>query len=884
MDNQEKNLLQALWRSEQHTHFFGRLDRETGQFRNFTPKEEATAAEMAKKLSDSGEEIYFAPAHYATSENRTQNNAVGAHAFYIDVDCGEKKAAEGKGYADIGQARGALDVACRDSGIPKPNILINSGNGIHAYWSLTEFVPKDQWQAFARKLKAILAKLGFLADPSRTADIASVLRIPGTQNHKYEPAKPVTVLHWNDHHIGNEVMFAAIDAAHTRLCGAVAATPKQTPSPTVFGNSPVPSAQSVGPLDIEQLKSAYLVLDPDCDESTWKFHRICPLVREAKLHPEKATELKALAHSWSSGELRGVPSKAWTKPGATSKLTGEQIFDRVWDRFMNTTYEGREATVGTVFDDASKLGWRYSSKRGAQQNATASQAQASVIALSKASSPQAMHPATVGAAVVQANPAVHEGQEETEDETIARLAAMSRMEYGKVRIETAKRLGVTTKTLDDTIKAVCNERNAASNLPFKEHEATFDPVDPAQLFSEISRAIRTYIVCEPEQADAATLWVVQTHLTDVAEVSPILLINAPERACAKTVLQQLLGLLTYHALFASNASTSALFRSIEKWAATLMIDEADTFFRENSELHGMVNAGYKKGGFVLRSEASGDSFEPKMFPVYGAKCIAGISLEKHLPDATMSRGIVINMRRKMVHEKVERMRNLDKEQFERLGSQIARFAQDYAQQIRMARPQLPEELSDRAQDNWEPLLAIASCAGDEWLNRATAAALKLSASSDEKTSTSNDLLADIKTVLFAWDRPTVKTQELIDKLNGDADMGWNTYNRGKPMTPRQLAKLLDPYGIKPKTVRQKDGTTPKGYERADFWDAFDRYIKPEPARQPTIQTLKPATSGEVAATAQQDGHVPAAPLTGAERCGVADTPPVSPDIPDEAPF
>jgi putative DNA primase/helicase len=125
---------------------------------------------------------------------------------------------------------------------------------------------------------------------------------------------------------------------------------------------------------------------------------------------------------------------------------------------------------------------------------------------------------------------------------------------------------------------------------------------------------------------------------------------------------------------------------------------------------------------------------------------------------------------------------------------------------------------------------------------------------------------------------------LIDKLNGDADMGWNTYNRGKPMTPRQLAKLLDPYGIKPKTVRQKDGTTPKGYERADFWDAFERYIKPDPARQPATATLKPAPPGEVAATAQHEWNAPDSPATGAERFGVADTPQVSTDTPDDAPF
>jgi len=871
------DIISALWRLEKRTHFFGKLDRDTGQFRNFIPKDEATAADMAIRLSESGEEIYFAPAHYGTSENRTQNNAVGVHAFFIDIDCGEKKAADGKGYADIEQAKVALKKLCHEAELPEPNTLINSGSGIHAYWSLTEFVPKDQWQDYARKLKAVTAKFGFLADPSRTADIASVMRIPGTLNHKYQPPKPVTVLQFSEQHIANAVMFAAIESAHARLCGAVAATPKQPPSIPAAANLQPSQVKESGPLDLEQLKSAYKVLDPDCDESTWKFHRIAPLVREAKLHPGKATELKALCHQWSSGALRGDPSKAWTTPGATNKLTGEQTFEQVWNRFMTSTYEGREVTLGTVFKHAAELGWRYTSGKGEQQNTSAPKAQTSAAA-------------TKAPVTSVFNPVTQEPSEETEEETMTRLAAMPRMEYGRIRVETAKRMGVTTKTLDDAVKALHKERNAASTLPFVVHEAAFDPVDPNVLFTEISRAIRSHIVLEPEQADAATLWLVQTHMTDDADVSPLLLINAPERACAKTLLQQLLGLLARNALFASNASMSALFRSIDKWEATLMIDEADTFFRDNSELHGMVNAGYKKGGFVLRSEAAGDSYEPKMFPVYGAKSIAGISLEKHLPDATMSRAIVINMRRKMVHEKVERMRNLDKELFERLGSQIVRFAQDYQNRVRAARPQLPEELSDRAQDNWEPLLAIAACAGDEWLKRAIDAALKLSAASDEKTSTSNDLLADIKTVLFAWDRPTIRTQELIDKLNADADMGWNSYNRGKPLTPKNLAKLLEPYGIRPKTVRQKDGTTPKGYERADFWDAFERYLKPvaKPVHSGVPASPATTTTGEVAATAQHPadpGGLDAVIRSfGVPRCGVADTSQVAPDTPDAPAF
>lgn len=445
-------------------------------------------------------------------------------------------------------------------------------------------------------------------------------------------------------------------------------------------------------------------------------------------------------------------------------------------------------------------------------------------------------------------------------DVVARLAATTAMEYDKVRREEAKKLGVQLKTLDDMVKSARSSVGASSRLPFMEHEPADEPVNPAELLDAIATVIKTYIILEPEQAEAAALWVVHTHLTDVADVSPIAIINAPERACAKTLFQTILGRLAYRPLFASNASLSALFRSIELWGATLLIDEADTFFRENAELHGMVNAGYKRGGFVLRSEVSPESIEPKMFSVYGAKSIAGIALEKHLPDATMSRGIVFGMRRKLAHEKVERFRNADDVVFNRLASKVARFALDHAEQVRLARPALPDEMSDRAQDNWEPLLAIAMCAGDAWLQRATHAALKMSAASESQSSAGNDLLADIKEILSKWAKPTIKTADLIQKLIEDDDMGWNTYNRGKPLTPRQLAKLLDAYQIKPKTVRQPktlaepNGSTPKGYEVADFKDAFTRYLKPEAIKmqsEPDAATAPPTAPPDVAATEKQ---------------------------------
>jgi hypothetical protein len=70
----------------------------------------------------------------------------------------------------------------------------------------------------------------------------------------------------------------------------------------------------------------------------------------------------------------------------------------------------------------------------------------------------------------------------------------------------------------------------------------------------------------------------------------------------------------------------------------------------------------------------------------------------------------------------------------------------------------------------------------------------------------------------------ISTVDLIAALVADPEKAWATHNNGKPLTPRQLAKHLSTYGPRSKTVRQPDGTTPKGYDVSQFEDAFKRYL------------------------------------------------------------
>ena len=412
-------------------------------------------------------------------------------------------------------------------------------------------------------------------------------------------------------------------------------------------------------------------------------------------------------------------------------------------------------------------------------------------------------------------------------EIIKQLAALKPVEYDKVRAAKAKELGIRPGTLDAEVKAIRGEEKEASRLPFAAVEPYPEPIDPAQLLNEVSVTIKQFIVLDDHQANAATLWCSLTWFIDEVEVAPLAIINAPEKACGKTQLLTVMARMCDKPLPASNASASALFRAVELWKPTILIDEADTFFRDNAELHGMVNAGYLKDGYVLRSEAVGDSFEPRMFSVYSAKALAGIKLEKHLPDATMSRGIVFTLRRKLAGETVSRLRHASPYLFDQIASKLARFSEDYSEQVRNARPVLPDQLSDREQDNWDGLLAIASCAGDEWLAKATAAALYLSATASDKTaSAGNELLSDIRDIFESKRIDKISTADLIEALCKDEEAAWSTYNRGRPLAPRQLVKQLEEYEIKPKRIRFSSFEQLRGFELSQFNDSFMRYLAP----------------------------------------------------------
>lgn len=152
------------------------------------PGNEAQVLETAKRLDEAGWDVYWAPASFE-SKSRTQDAVAAVQCFWADIDCGE-----GKPYKNVQAAVAAVVTWCETHSFHAPTVWVRSGNGLHVYWALASAITAEVWKPVAQRLKQAFAATGLRADPSRTADQASVLRIPGTRNHKGDTPKPVTLL------------------------------------------------------------------------------------------------------------------------------------------------------------------------------------------------------------------------------------------------------------------------------------------------------------------------------------------------------------------------------------------------------------------------------------------------------------------------------------------------------------------------------------------------------------------------------------------------------------------------------------------------------------------------------------------------------------------
>ena len=145
-------------------------------------------------------------------EVRVQSNMLKARALFFDLDVGP---VDGK-YPSQAEAIAGLKDFVAVTQLPRP-LIASSGGGLHVYWPLVESIRSDDWRALATKLKTLAIHHKLLADPMRTTDTSSVLRVPGTLNLKDRAnPRPVRLLFDRAEPTPVEDMLRRLDAALIR--------------------------------------------------------------------------------------------------------------------------------------------------------------------------------------------------------------------------------------------------------------------------------------------------------------------------------------------------------------------------------------------------------------------------------------------------------------------------------------------------------------------------------------------------------------------------------------------------------------------------------------------------------------------------------------------
>ena len=337
------------------------------------------------------------------------------------------------------------------------------------------------------------------------------------------------------------------------------------------------------------------------------------------------------------------------------------------------------------------------------------------------------------------------------------------------------------------------------------------------------RFLRRFVVLSDEQAVAVALWVAHTHAFDAAYATGYLAITSAEKQSGKTRLLEVLEVLVEKPWFTGRTTAAALTRKIADQRPTLLLDESDAAFNGDKDyaeaLRGILNSGHRRGGVASLCVGVGVNIEVRDFPVFSPKAIAGIG---RLPDTVADRSIAIRLKRRAPGEHAERFRHrVDEPVASPIRNGLADWAAAHREDLMSASPQLPPELSDRACDGWEPLLAIADMVGGDWPEQARAAAVALAdgaAAQDESEGV--QLLTDVRTMFDERGIDRFPSAELV-AIEGAA---WADWGHGKGLTANTLARLLRAFEIRPRTIKLHDGSTPKGYHRHQFEEAFSRYL------------------------------------------------------------
>lgn len=423
-----------------------------------------------------------------------------------------------------------------------------------------------------------------------------------------------------------------------------------------------------------------------------------------------------------------------------------------------------------------------------------------------------------------------------------------RTHFDKALAGSVRRFGlppVTFKLTKSEKRAILERYAEPATLPLS---------DGAAILDEIRAQIGRFVALPGEHYEiAVTLWAAHTHLVECFDSTPRLSFQSPEPGSGKTRALEVLAKLVHDPVETMNTTTAFLARRIDASSPppTVTFDEVDALFgtrardAQAEELRGILNAGHRRGAKYSRAATRGKEVVLEEFSAFAPVALAGLG---EIPDTIRTRAIVVPMRRRARGETVEPYRERQNGgELEAVADQLAAWARTATARIGNPWPEMPEGITDRPADVWEPLIAVAEAAGGAWPDLAREAAVAIvTEATDRPASLGIRLLADVRRVLARDEHgDRIRSTELLHELIGLEDAPWGDLGGKGAIDSRYLGRTFSAYGISPaKPIRFGAAIgVAKGWDRVDFIDAWTRYL-PEPATTLPLETTKSKKKGK----------------------------------------
>ena len=405
---------------------------------------------------------------------------------------------------------------------------------------------------------------------------------------------------------------------------------------------------------------------------------------------------------------------------------------------------------------------------------------------------------------------------------IAVLADANILMCGQVELITnclSKTWKIKKSAIDKDIGKLVKPQDQGGTSIVEELKPDEGEVNGAEIANEIMECLKEHVYLDNEaQYIAITLWIFLTYCFERFNILPMLLITSPTMRCGKTTLLSVLRSLVNRSLVASNISPAAVYRTVDKYKPTLLLDEADTGLAENEELRGIINAMHTKDtAFVIRVGSKDMNFEPERFNTFCPKVVAMIGQ----PVCTwIDRSIQVKMERKPSDLRLKKLPIDYYKEKQTLRQRLLKWASG------LNVPKILDNnfdlVNNRAEDNWGPLIYISTTLGDGWFEKAREAMFMME-QREEDEDLRIELLRDVKTFLDESGARKVFSRELVEYLNGLEDRPWCDYNHGRGVTMAWMSRQFKTFGIQSKYIR-RDGTVARGYSKNNFKKVFTLYL------------------------------------------------------------